>query len=321
MRRLPWRVALRADRKAVLTALGVAVGAAFAFVSLIIPALLDAETVSATGAYGNPETLVARADGSPFRAQDAGVAGPAVLLAEAPLAGGGSVWLAAIEGPDAPLAPEGTAGAFDGQPGDLALLGVTLQLTVRGPDARLDPRWLLVAPADLRAIAPDFAPDRVSYVIADAPPAALPDDFVARESPGIGSFFTTSAAEVAVDLVVVVAFASVLVALLAYEFLRSEVRAREAEIGIWRALGMRSPDVLALLVARGTTITLAGVALGAFAAGLLALRLRDRIPVLDVVSRAWPVALALALAGFLGALIPARATAAAPARIQAEVGA
>lgn len=306
MRWLPWRVVLRADRKAVLTMLGVALGAAFSLVSLAVPDHLATEGVSEEGDFGRPERIVSRADGLPFAPQEAGVAGTGVILTLARFDDGRHAWLAAIEGVDVPPGVARTVAPTDQNVTLVAPAPATLAVEERARVALAADAWLLLAPEELRALDPTLAPDRVSYLVT-RDGGRLAPGFEATPAPAVGAFFAASTSEVGRDLVLVVVFSSILVALFVSEFLRSEVRARRPEIRIWRALGMRGGDVQALLVGRALAITLAGIALGALLA-LAALAVVLRSPSLPLVPLA-TVAAALLVASAVGAALPARAAA------------
>lgn len=320
MRRLPWHVAVRADRKAVLTALGVALGIAFSLVSLAVPQGLETETVAQDGPYANQDLIVSRPGLAPFRLSAVDDAS-GVLLAAATLADGRAITLAAMEGP---LAPDVAADEARPGPGlalpkagasiiEPAARTWTVGAPVTNEHAGLD--WLVVAPETLRALAPALADGHVTYAIVPAESAhraaALRDaGFVVSPVPGVEPFFRDSTLEVARDLALVVAFSSVLVALFAYEFLSSEVREKRREIGLWRAVGMRANDVLVLLLARAGAITLGGMLVG-FGLAMLALQVATRVTGSAIFAFhlspvvAASVVAAFLFAGLLGGLLPA----------------
>lgn len=285
MRRLPWHVSVRADRKAVLTALGVALGVAFAFVSFAVPDGLATETVSQDGPLANQDLAVSRPDFVPFALAELDARGATgFLLVSGSLSDGRPVTLAAMDGPLAPAVEPGTArpGRTFRVEGGAENVSIDVpasrswRLGERAEGPHLGSDWLMVAPQEARELEAGFAGGRVSYAIVPAEAsrdvAALRErGFVVSPVPGVEPFFVDSTREVARDLALVVAFSSVLVALFAYEFLRSEVREKRREIGVWRALGMRANDVLALLLARAAAIALGGTLVG-FGLALVAIQ-------------------------------------------------
>ncbi len=318
MRRLPWRVALRADRKAVLTTIGIALGVAFAVVGLAVPEGLAADKVAAGGPLDHPDAIVARPGLATFDPAPLSIDGASAVLRVFARDGRGAlVALVAIEGDRAPAAArdEARPAGFEAE-----------TLTISEPSARTlragapvespllaDGEWLL-APADLRALA-GVPAGHVSYLVAPGLGEARAEElrragFEVAGAPGAEPFFAASRAEVARGLVVVVAFSSVVVALFAYEFLRSEVRERRPEIGVWRAIGMRRRDARALLVGRAVAITSAGVALGTTLA-TVSLAVAGSATGLRVLAGGVPLgpyllaAIAFLAAGAAGGLIPA----------------
>lgn len=273
MRRLPWHVAVRADRKAMLTALGIALGVAFTFLSFSIPHALQTETIDPEGPFGRQDAVVRRPDLEPFSLDIEGAT--RILLVRGERADGGPVLLAALDGPAGVAVTHGQARPpYGGSvPDPLALRAPVEATLVRG--APIEERsyvargWTVVDGAWLRAAAAAPA-DAATYLLVPglSPQAAEQlekDGFVVDAAPGVEPFFRKSASEVARDLLLVVAFSSVLVTLFTYEFLRSEVRERRREIGLWRAIGMKASDVLALLVARAAAIGIVGLAAGGLA--------------------------------------------------------
>lgn len=336
---LPWHVTMSADRKAVLTALGIALGATFAFVGLAVPETLDALSSEQDDFLKQRHDVVLRLDGAPFGVPPS--LAPKVALqayaVEATTVDGRNVTLAYLRGVEAPAVDEGAYLANDGAtpPGGTLELTAPAPLSLRsegGLDLRLAPiGWLLVTESTMRALDPGYAPGRATYLLvtplgADAARALRDDGFSVHSVPALESFFRASGAEVAFDLILVVAFSSVLIALFSYEFLRSEVRERRREIGLWRGIGLRSRDVGILLVGRATAIALAGTTLGLVLA-VTALGLAARVLQIAVLraelsfGRVALVFAALVLAGALGGLLPALAASRRTVRESLEAGA
>lgn len=333
MRRLPWHIAVRVDKRAVMTALGVALGVAFTAVSLAVPEGLRTESIDPSGPFGRQDTLVFATDLAPFEPVAAGLPDATLArVAAIPLQGGREAILVAYEGPRAPPLTPGlaypAAGARD-LPAQLVPAATAEPIPWgQSLDAPLLSRgWIAVAPETLSALRPDLD-GKASYLLAGPLDAATAQEIAARgfrvePAPAIEPFFRASAGEIARDLLLVVLFTLALVALFTYEFLRAEVRDRRREIGIWRAVGMEPRDVLALLLGRALAITAAGVLVGAGLATLtLAAAARVSGAALFTPSLA-PAALAvLALAflavGGLGALIPALSAARGQVRAQLE---
>lgn len=319
MRRLPWHVAVRADRKALMTAGAVALGAAFSIVGFALASGLEGETISEEGRFARPDRLLARADGTTFDARTIEGVELVVLLHDATDASGARVTLAGVEGPRAPKVRAGEARAssdVEGSRFDLVDPEATFE---RGPeldDAAFARAWLVVDAAALRALvgAPEGG---ATYVLSNA--TKLPDGLVAREAPAVQPFFRDSAIEVARDLALLVAFSSVLVGLFMYEFLRTEVRERRREIAIWRSVGMRVRDVAALLLARGVFISATGAGAGfILALGLLGVAAQFSGSGIFRGALSWRLALTLfgtfVLAGVAGALVPTIEAARRPVR-------
>lgn len=319
MRKLPWHVAVRADRKAILTAGAIGLGVAFALSSFAVPAALRTETIDPSGPFGRPDLLVARSDGATFDPRGLDI--PLVLsvvVVPSRLADGSPVTLAALVGEGAPDVERGMArpGSAAHPWGEKVEHASGLALPIAEPIASpfVSRSWLVVHPSTLRDLEP-VPPEHVSYVVVRGLSAAdatrLRDAGYAIASvPGVEGFFRQSSLEVAYDLMLIVAFSSVLVALFAHEFVRTEIRDRRREIGLWRALGMRSGEVSALLVGRAAAVTLAGIVVGI---GLSAASLLGAQRVFDLaLLGAWIdartgilVPLVFGAAGTLGALLPA----------------
>lgn len=333
MRRLPWHVTLRIDRRAVWTALGAALGVAFAFASFAVPAGLRTETVNAEGGLASQDALIARADLAPFDPSTLGLGSwQGVLIVEATLSDARDVTLLAIEGSDLEGIAPGTARPTRPfTPGASSVLVVAprvLNLTM-GPvlsDVHVGQGRLVAHASDLRALDPRLAEGRVTYALtarlpADETEALRSAGFTVSEVPGAEPFFRDSGLEVASDLWLVVVFSAVLVALFVYEFMRSEIRERTREIGLWRALGMKTLDVALLLIARGALLGLAGLAIGLAAAtsALLLLRFSTGSGVFATPSAGATLVLCAAFFGatLLGAAIPALA--AGRARVAAQL--
>lgn len=321
MRRLPWSVALRPDRRMALTALGIALCAAFAIVSFAVPTGLQTKTISPEGPLAIQDALVARADAAPFEPSALGLANATtVSVLDATLRGGRHVTLVAIEGDRAVEVERGVArpGA-NAPPGDPLLVVAPANATLlRGADAVdpvVAPTWIVVRHDQLASLDARFAQGRVSYVLvptlAGADAAHLQaSGYQVSRAPGVQSFFEDSIAEVSFDLFLVVVFSSLLVVLFAYEFVSSEVRAKLPQIGLWRAVGMRANDVLILLLGRAALLCLAGYVGGAcvVAAALGAAALTHRADLLLAGFRpvAWTALAGVFVAvGVAGAALPA----------------
>lgn len=334
MRRLPWQVAARADRRALLTAGGVALGVAFTLLSFAVPDGLRTEAIAPEGPFGRQDVLVSRALDETFEVADLQAPGATIVrVATVPLQQGGNVTLAAFEGPRAPPLDDGraypAAGAV-GLPATIHPAGEADPLPYGAPlDLPILSRgWVAVSSATLVQLRPELQ-DKASYAL--LPPPV--DDATAQRlasagfrlapTPAVEPFFRASAAEIARDLVLVVAFSAALVVLFTYEFLRSEIRERWREIGLWRAIGMRERDVLWLLLVRALAITAAGGVLGA-AITYFVLEAAARATGSSVFSPSLDAATVSALAGsfllagLLGGFLPARAAARATIREQME---
>ncbi|MFA5862741.1 MAG: ABC transporter permease [Candidatus Thermoplasmatota archaeon] len=332
MRRLPWHVAVRADRKAVLTSLGVALGVAFSVISFAVPYALEAGTVSPGGPFGHADAIVARPAGATFDASTLGLLNATrVLVSSVQTDSGVNVTLVAFDGPRAP--PVGPLEARLGRaaPPLAASFTVKGHAFTQGPsvdDPLIAPKWVIVTPTDLRSIDASFEGQGVTYVLVPRLAAEAADSLRAQGyevgyAPGIEPFFQQSASEVARDLLLVVAFSSILVALFSYEFLRSEVREKRREIGLWRSLGMRSGDVMALLLARAGAIVTAGILVGSALAALAiagASRATGSAVFALHIDPVTAIALVISflLAGLLGGLVPAWTTSRREIREQLE---
>lgn len=278
MRRLPWHVTLRADRKALLTASGVALGVWFCMLSFAVPGGLRTETISAEGPLASQDFVVMASGMAPFRWDEERFPGAtAITLLDVEDASVGRLTLVAAEGPRAPNLAAGEARPGIRAPApeagyELRATGaVTLTLGEPLDLAFAAPEWIVVPPETISALAPERA-GLASYLLV---PALSPGEqaqlveegFLVARTPAAEPFFRASAVEISRDLTLLVAFCSVLIALLTYEFLRAEVREQRREIALWRGLGMRMEHVLALLLARCGAITAGGAILG----GVLAL--------------------------------------------------
>ncbi|HEX2022995.1 MAG TPA: FtsX-like permease family protein [Candidatus Thermoplasmatota archaeon] len=329
MRRLPWHVALRADRRAAWTTGGIALAVAFALVGLAVPEGLRLETVSPEGALARQDSIVSAPGLAPFDPAPLGLPNAtSVLLVEATLDGGSRVVLAALEGARAvDAAPqEARPNGPGGWPASVRLANGAELAVGTSVDTPYVPRgWLLVAPATARALDPALDGGRATYAIVPGLPDARADDLRARgfdvsAAPGVEPFFRASTAEVAQGLLMVVLFSCALLAVFSYEFLRAEARARRREIAVWRAVGMSGADVAALLVGRALALALAGTAVGLVAAAVLLVAAQPS-PFLGGVAPARLAAILLAFlaSALVGAWVPARA--AARATIRSQMGA
>lgn len=320
MRRLPWHLAMRVDRHAALAMAGVMVGVAFAVVSLSVPEGLRLETVNPDGPFGRHDALVARPGLVPFPPGLVGWDNVTVIQRADVDTSFGRAAFVALHGPAAPPVVSGEARAGDGgtRSGSFVAAGQALSWGAPIDSPFVARTWTVVAPETLEALAPEMGA-HATYVLAhglDAGREATLRDagFDVTPVPGIEPFFRASTAEVATGLTLVVLFSGTLVALFAYEFLRSEVRRRRREIAVWRALGMDARDVLALLLARAVAIGSTGTALGVvLAAGVLAAAARATDA--DVFRGSpsallWSLTIAVfILASAVGGFVPARAAA------------
>lgn len=308
MRRLPWHVALRADRKALLAAMGVAIGAAFTVVGFAVPAALEGETVSEEGNLARVDTLVSRDDLAPFDATPfLDERATQVLLHPATLATGERTMLALVRGPQGIEVEDGAAKHALGGPerATWTLREPRLQLRDAGAvdSSFLAPGWLAVGEGTMRAAGAD--PTRATMLVyRGAVPSVdwAAHGLVVSRAPGAEPFLRASAGEVATDLLLVVLYSSTVVALLAFEFVSSEVRERRREIGVLRSLGMRSNEVLLLLTARAAFIG----AMGAFAGvtlGLVALSLVGAFAPMRLDAALRPALVAILGAGFVAAAV------------------
>lgn len=276
---LPWHVVVRADRRAGLTALGVAIVVAFAAVGSAIPAALHTEAVSPEGQLADPDPIAAREDGARFDPTGLPSLRWGVAIAIVSNASGPIVAVTAV-GPDAPaparaedalVAPESRW--LPGRP--VRLLDRERPLVARpAPEGfPLGANWVLVAPSVFLRLDPNWTEGTVDYALlgdvdAQTTSALEASGFAIARVPAADPFFAASAAEVARDLSLVVAYSSVLVGLFAYEFLRSEVWEKRAEIGLWRGLGLTKRGAFALLLGRCAMISAAGTLAGIGAAYL-----------------------------------------------------
>lgn len=332
MRRLPWHVAVRPDRRAAWTAGGIALGVAFALVGLAVPEGLRLETVSPEGPFGRQDAIVslpglAPVDAASLRLDNATL----VLLVRATLADGAGATLAALEGPRGVDVAPGEARAPGRSWGDVIEVAAPARatfLTGDPPESPLVARgWIVIQPSAARELDASLADGRATYLSVPGLPAARAAElrdagYLVDAAPGVEPFFRASTAEVAQGLLLVVGFSCILVGLFTYEFLRTEVRARRREIAVWRAVGMTGRDVASLLLGRalllGVLGTIAG-ALVAVAALLAAAGATDS----GVFAGRLDAATVLALAAFpaaalVGAFVPARAAARGAVRGQAE---
>jgi len=270
MRRLPWHVAVRADRKAILTALAIGLSVAFSVVGFALAGALHGETVSQEGRFAQPDDVIARKDGATFDARLIQGARLVVLLVDARAADGGLVTLAGVEGRDAPIGPGAVASADpESTLTRLKLAEPVADLALGTPigSAYLSESWFVLDAGSLRAMV-GAAEGSATYAIADV--ATQDPAFTSRQAPGVEPFFRASGVEVARDLSLLVAFSSILIGLFSYEFLRTEIREKRREIGLWRSIGIRVQDLVPLLLARGAFIAATGAAIGsALALGAL----------------------------------------------------
>lgn len=272
MRRIPWRLSLRYSRKGAITVVGIALGIAFAFVSISIAQGLERDTLGIARNHPDTAAVVTAPDGEPIPvatlARFPSVIG--VAYGEGRGAAGEPVLLVALVGDASPLAPDGSARPVVGTPLQAITLADGATLAAGEPvDHPILPAGAYLVPAAALG-----AHERVQHGILLDPTAGELDALHAdgletQRAPAMRSFFRATGVEIARDLLLVVAFSSVLAVLFCYEFLRSEVRESRREIGIWRAVGMRSKDVVALFVARAAAIGVISLLVGAAASVLL----------------------------------------------------
>jgi len=262
MRRLPWGEVLQPDRRMIWTAVAIALCAAFAIVSFAVPAGLQTRTVSPAGPLAIEDAIVSRADGAPFEASLLDVPNATLVFLREDL----GRTFAALDGPAALPVPNGTVrpAALAPQNETYEVGGLALARGAEVTDVRVGTTWLLLNVSDYRAAFPSA---RVAYALAPDLSGAQTDGlmahgFVISHAPGVQPFFESSVVETSTDLLLIVVFSSSLVVLFAFEFVRSEIRSKRPQIGLWRAVGMRAPDVVQLLLARTAMLALAGYLLG-----------------------------------------------------------
>lgn len=303
-----------------LTAAGMALCVAFAVGSFSVVEGLERSTYEPGGALRDSDLLVARPGLKPFVPPADLGNHTKVWAAELELANGTRLQLVAFEGAKAPRVDPTML-----RPGVDARLAVSTTFgdgttLARGPPLRsslVPTTWVVVAPDTLRSLDPaSLADGRVTYVLVHewneaGRDALAAQGLLAEPAPGVMAFFEGGAREIAFDLLLVVAFSALLVGLMAYEFLHLEIREKRREVGLWRALGLRTRDVLTLLMVRALLVALAALVLGTTLAlgGVYALGRATGAEVLQP-ELSGGVAFALALtfvgAAALGALLPAR---------------
>lgn len=318
--RLPWHVVMRADGRATLTASGIAIVVAFAAIGSTIPAALHTEAIAPEGELAAPDAIVSRPDASRFEA--ASLAGLRWGLATKLVPGEeGIIVVATAVGPEAPAVGPGEAIVdADGR----WRLASNVSLWSGGREIVLAPRpvrdaptghaWLLVAPEVFALFDPAWTRGSVDHAVLarDAADLDAIEDagLVVTRAPAADRFFAASAREVARDLLLVVLYSSLLVALFSYEFLRSEVWEKRREIGLWRGLGLTRRGAFVLLLGRSAAISTAG-ALAGFAAAILFVHAAGRATTLDALPAAiHPLTFATLALGFVTAGVVGAATAA-----------
>lgn len=312
MRGSPSFLAWRWSKKARLTAGGIALCVAFAVLSFTVVGGLRGTTYAVSDDFQARAHMVSRSDLSPFDPLALGIReGTFVLLLDATLQDGRVITLAAFEARDLAPVPGDTL-----RPGpQLDLRGnVTIvepaPLTLKvGAPLRLNASqdaWGIVSPGTLRGLDPSFGRYGVTYVLATGLPAderarLEGEGLLVSPVPAIVPFFDSGAKEVVADLWLVVAFSSILVGLLAFEFMHLETRARRREIGIWRSLGMRADEVLRILVTQAALLAGLGVVVGSAAslALVFAAKQATGLAILD------PTPDPLLLAGVAGSILVA----------------
>lgn len=319
MRRLPLHLVPRVSRKARWTALGIALCAGFAVLSFGVVEGLRASTYEVSPQYRDEAYLVSRPDFEPFDPLAAGLREAMfVLVAPATLADGREITLVAFESRD--LAPQTPALLRPGAGVNLSLSRVEVvapghaNFTVgaRLSAPYMQASWSAVNPAVLRALDPSFGATRVTFVLTgpldDVARAGIErEGLVVQPVPGVLHFFQAGAQEVARDLWLVVAFSSVLIGILAFEFMHVETREKRRHLGLWRALGMRVEHVVLLLLLQALLLAAAGFALGATVA-VASIALAKQATGLAILD---PIPDALLLAGVALATLAATAAGAA----------
>lgn len=332
MRRLPWHVALRSDRRAILTGVGIAMSVAFCLASFAVPHRLGLEAIDPEGPFGARDVLITSANGGAFDLSAHAFLNATTVQLYRGTVGDAPATLAAFSGGRAPVVERGTIRpALD--PGTQATLAVTINSTktfsvgagLEGP--HIGRGWYVVHPQDLEALAAGASAD-ATYVIAhgvgqeDARQFAS-NGLLVSTVPGIAPFFRASTLEVARDLTFIAVFTAVLIALLQYEFLRAEIHEQRRAIGLWRAVGMDPASVRALLLGRAIAISIAGAIVGTILA-ILGLALGARISGASVLSASIPlgqslvIILILVASAIIGAAVPAFDASTAPVREQLE---
>lgn len=270
MRRIPWKLSLRYSRKVAITVVGIAIGVCFSVVSFSIAHSLQADTLSIAAQHPADTLVVFASDGSRFDLALLGTADATGAVVQVAVdERGDAVTLLALVGARAPQVDDVAAhpGQSGGRSTEIRLPERTLAVGALAGDARVPPGWFLVAPSTLGAStsAVDHA-----LVPADAPlPPLEPLGLERAPAPGFRPFLHASGSEIARDLTLVVTFSSALSVVFSYEFLRSEVRESRRDIGIWRAVGMRSGDVTRLILARALVTSVLALAIGWVLAALV----------------------------------------------------
>lgn len=310
MRRIPWRLAVRFSRKGAITVLGIALGISFALVSYSVATGLERDTIGIAKNHPSDAALVTAADGGPVPWSDLssyeGMLG--VVQDTATDRAGIDVPVIAILGTaDDPAT--GTAVPHGEVRFPLLLHGREVLPAPGEPGALVARGWSRVAVEDVARQG-----DLVDHGYLAHPTKAQLDalgqaGFRVERAPALQDFFTASGAEVARDLLLIVAFSGALAMLFCYEFLRSEVRESRREIGIWRALGMRAQDVVALFLARSLALGVAalwiGWALAAIVMGVALDRVGTELLRFDIsIVDGLLLSLAFLAATLLGGLIP-----------------
>lgn len=308
----PANLSFRFDRKARLSMLAIAVCVTYIAAGFAVAAGFR-EASTRLGDTFSPELTVAEADRS--FAQD----GATLAYTVRGTVNGTLLTLAALEGADAYEVSPSTIFVQPaiGESDDVIVVvdagDASLNLsTVLVPERAGWPRdWAYVSKETLQRLSPEDAkrPDVVFLPRGGTP------------APAVQSFFLGTADEVAQDLWLIVAFASLVVALIAGEFIRLEIREKRRQIGIWRALGLSRRQTASVLLARAAGVAAVGTLLGWFTAILaltaIALASPSLAAVRDSVLVSLPIASAVVvLSAILGALLPVlRATNQQPARL------
>lgn len=268
MRRLPWHVVVRADRRAMFSMVAVALTAAFGVTSFTIPGALGSEEVSPDGPLARVDLVVARPGGAEMDAEALGQHATLVRVAHVRDRAGASIEIMDVRGPRAsPVLDDEVRPRSRGEAASIVLVGRAgspTNLTYGEPldDPLLLSSRLLVSTRTFEHLADTGEVTHYALLPTGAAPSG-PAGTVSALAPAAGPFLASSAKEVAKDLLLVLVFCTALTTLFTYEFMRSEVRRRRPEIALWRGIGMNARVVAILLTARAAFLSAVGGVAGA----------------------------------------------------------